>query len=181
MFDGLYRSVRRSIRLRSMDYSQPGAYFVTICSFQKQSIFGTVESGRVRLSPVGEIARACWVDIPNHFPGVKVDTFIVMPNHMHGILAIEQRARRAVPLRNDERLEAFREPVPGSVPTMVRSYKSSVTKLVRDSVGDRAMQVWQSNYFERVLRNGEEFSNASRYILENPAMWHLDTNYPSRP
>ncbi len=71
-----------------MDYSQPGAYFVTICSFQKQSIFGTVKNGRVHLSPVGEIARACWVDIPNHFPGIKVDTFIVMPNHMHGILAI---------------------------------------------------------------------------------------------
>ena len=95
-----------------MDYSQPGAYFVTICTFQKQSIFGTVENGRVRLSPIGEIARGCWVDIPHHFPGVDVSTFVVMPNHMHGILAIEERARRAVPLRNDERLEAFADPFP---------------------------------------------------------------------
>jgi putative transposase len=176
MLDALHRPVRRSIRLRSMDYSQPGAYFVTICTFQKQSIFGTVENGCVHLNPIGEIARACWVDIARHFPGVNVGTFVVMPNHMHGILAIEERARRAVPLRNEERLEAFRGPVPGSVPTMVRSYKSSVTRLVRDSVGNRAMQVWQSNYFERVLRDGDEFANASRYILENPSMWHLDTN-----
>jgi REP element-mobilizing transposase RayT len=164
-----------------MDYSQPGAYFVTICAFQKQNIFGTVENGRVQLSPIGEIARACWVDMPNHFPGVKVDTFVVMPNHVHGILAIVERARRAVPLRDDQRLEAFRDPVPGSVPTMVRSYKSSVTKLVRDDIGNRAMHVWQSNYFERVLRNGEEFSKASRYILENPSMWHLDIDNPIRP
>jgi putative transposase len=71
--------------------------------------------------------------------------------------------------------------VPGSVPTMVRSYKSSVTKLVRDSVGNCAMHVWQSNYFERVLRNGEQFSKASRYILENPSMWHLDIDNPKRP
>ncbi len=158
-----------------MDYSQPGAYFVTICAFQKQNLFGTVENGRVYLSPIGEIARACWVNIPNHFSGVNVSTFVVMPNHMHGILAIVERARRAVPLRNEERLEAFRGPVPGSVPTIVRSYESSVTKLVRDRVGNRMMQVWQSNYFERVLRDGDEFANASRYILENPSMWHLDT------
>jgi putative transposase len=164
-----------------MDYSQPGAYFVTICTFQKQSIFGIIEDARVHLSPMGEIARECWVDIPHHFPGVNVGTFIVMPNHLHGILAIEERARRAVPLRNDERREAFREPVPGSVPTMVRSYKSSVTKIVRDRVGHRAMQVWQSNYFERVLRNGEEVSNASHYILENPSMWHLEIDNPGRP
>ena len=174
MLEDPHRRARRSIRLGSMDYSQPGAYFVTICAFQKQNIFGTVENSRVRLSPIGEIARACWVDMPNHFPSVKVDTFIVMPNHVHGILAIEERARRAMPLPDDKRLEDFRDPVPGSVPTMVRSYKSSVTKRVRDIIGDRAMHVWQSNYFERVLRNGEEFSKALRYILENPLMWHLD-------
>jgi putative transposase len=131
------------------------------------------------LSPIGEIVRACSVDIPNHFPGVKADTFVVMPNHVHGILAIEERARRAVPLRDGERFEAFRKAVPGSVPTIVRNYKAAVTKLVRDTSGNRAMQVWQRNYFERVLRNGEELANASRYIQENIAMWPLDKHNPN--
>jgi REP element-mobilizing transposase RayT len=170
---------RRSIRLQHMDYSQPGAYFVTLCAFDKHCLFGKVESGRTQLSPIGEIVRACWVDIPNHFSGVCVDTFVVMPNHLHGILAVEERARRAVPLRDEERFEGFRKAVPGSVPTMVRSYKSAVTKLVRDTTGNRALQVWQSSYFERILRNGDEFANASRYILENPSMWHLDKENPA--
>jgi len=161
-----------------MDYSQRGAYFVTICAFLKHFLFGRVESGRMDLSPIGEIVRACWVDIPNHFPGVKADTFVVMPNHVHGILAIVG-ARHAVPvLRGKGRFEAFRKAVPGSVPTIVRNYKAAVTKLVRDTTGNRGMQVWQSNYFERVLRNGEEFANASRYIQENVAMWHLDKHNP---
>ena len=102
-----------------------------------------------------------------------------MPNHVHGILVIEERARRAVPLRGEGRFEAFRKAVPGSVPTIVRNYKAAVTKLVRDTTGNRAMEVWQSNYFERVLRNGEELANASRYVRENVAMWHLDKDNPN--
>jgi putative transposase len=178
MSEALHLPARRSIRLQYMDYSQRGPYFVTICAFLKHCLFGRVESGRMDLSPIGEIVRACWVDIPNHFPGVKADTFVVMPNHVHGILAIEERARRAVPLRDEGRFEAFRKAVPGSVPTIVRNYKAAVTKLTRGTTGNRAMQVWQSNYFERVLRNGEELANASRYIQENVAMWHLDKHNP---
>ena len=178
MSEAPHLPARRSIRLQYMDYSQRGAYFVTICAFLKRCLFGRVESGRMDLSPIGEIVRACWVDIPNHFPGVKADTFVVMPNHVHGILAIVG-ARHAVPvLRGKGRFEAFRKAVPGSVPTIVRNYKAAATKLVRDTTGNRAMQVWQSNYFERVLRNGEELANASRYIQENVAMWHLDKHNP---
>ena len=177
MSEALRLPARRSIRLQYMDY-QPGAYFVTICACLKHCLFGRVESGRMDLSPIGEIVRACWVDIPNHFPGVNADTFVVMPNHVHGILSIEERARRAVPLRDQARFEPLRRAVPGSVPTIVRNYKAAVTKLVRDTAGNRAMQVWQSNYFERVLRNGEELANASRYIQENVAMWHHDKYNP---
>ena len=174
MSDALHLPARRSIRLQYMDYSQRGAYLVTICAFLKHCLFRRVESGRMDLSPIGEIVRACWVEISNHFPGVNADIFVVMPNHVHGVLAIEERARRAVPLRDKERFEEFRKAVPGSVPTIVRNYKAAVTRLVRDTTGNRGMQVWQSNYFERVLRSGEELANASRYIQENVAMWHLD-------
>ena len=174
MREALHLPARRSIRLQYMDYSQRGAYFVTICAFLKHCLFGRVESGRMDLSPIGEIVRACWIEISNHFPGVNADIFVVMPNHVHGVLAIEERARRAVPLRDEERFEEFRKAVPGSVPTIVRNYKAAVTRLVRDTTGNRGMQVWQSNYFEPVLRSGEELANASRYIQENVAMWHLD-------
>ena len=185
MDEALRLPTRRSIRLQYMDYSQRGAYFVTICAFLKHCLFGRVESDRMDLSPIGEIVSSCWVGIPNHFPGVKADTFVVMPNHVHGILAIEEWARpfavqgkRAVPLRDEARFEAFRKAMPGLVPTIVRNYKAAVTRLVRDMTGNRGMQVWQSNYFERVLRNGEELANASRYIQENVAMWHLDKHNP---
>ena len=164
---------RRSIRLPGFDYSQTGQYFVTICAFEMRCIFGRVEEKTVCLSRIGEIATELWLEIPQHFPEATVDPFIVMPNHLHGILTIRGRARHAVPLQEKHDAEGFRKPVEGSVPTIIRSCKSAVTKRVRETLGSRAKGVWQSNYFERVLRNGKEFGDASRYILENPLRWHL--------
>lgn len=169
---------RRSIRLRSFDYSRVGQYFVTICASEMRCIFGNVEESKVRLNRIGEIANDLWLEIPQHFQDVIVDPFIVMPNHLHGIITIRKRARHAVPLHEEHHPEAFYKPVEGSVPTIIRSYKSAVTKRVREAFGGRAIHVWQSNYFERVLRDGKEFGAASRYILENPLMWHLKKNQP---
>ncbi len=164
---------RRSIRLPDFDYSQVGQYFVTICAFEMRCIFGEIEQREVRLSRIGVIAAEVWFSVPRHFSEVTVDPFVVMPNHLHGILTIKERARHAVPLREEHHAEGFRKPVEGSVPTIIRSYKSEVTKRVREALGSRAINVWQSNYFERVLRNGKEFGDAYRYILENPLRWHL--------
>jgi putative transposase len=172
MLDGLNRPARRSIRIPQADYSHPGAYLITLCAFQKRCLFGTVESGCVHLNRIGEIARSCWIEIPDHFPNLTSDTFVVMPNHIHGILAIKERARHAVPLRPPA--ESFGKPVHGSVPTIVRSYKSAVTRLVRKALGNQNLEVWQSNYFDLILRDGDEFSKATRYILENPMMWRLE-------
>jgi putative transposase len=169
---------RRSIRLPGFDYSQIGQYFVTVCTFDMRCIFGRIEDRRVSLSRVGEIANDLWLEIPQHFQGVTVDPFIVMPNHLHGIITITGRARHAVPLHEEHNPEAFRRPVEGSVPTIIRSYKSAVTKCVREAVAGSAIKVWQSNYFERVLRHGKEFGDASRYILENPLRWQLKKNLP---
>jgi putative transposase len=171
--DNYQRSARRSVRLTGADYSRPGAYFVTICAFHHRCIFGVVDGSRIRLTPIGQIVRHCWFDIPRHFVGVYVDAFVVMPNHIHGIVAIEERARRAVPLQ----VQRFGKPVARSIPTIVRSYKSAVTRLAR-RLSNHSVQVWQSNYFERILRNGSEFSNAAHYILENPLMWYKDKESP---
>ncbi len=166
---------RRSIRLPCCDYSQPGHYFITICAFRRRTLFGLVENSCMRLNRIGEIAAACWLEIPKHFMLVTPRVFVVMPNHVHGILEIEERARRAVPLREIHRPESFRHAVSGSIPTMVRSYKSAVTKQAREMLQRPGYQVWQSNYYESVLRSAEECENAARYILENPKMWDADS------
>jgi putative transposase len=171
MLDNLGRPVRRSLRIPQADYSQPGAYFVTLCTFNKRCLFGTVENAAARLNQIGEIAHSCWLQIPKHFPNVQTNTFVVMPNHMHGILVVEERARRAVPLPVVER---FGMPVHGSIPTVLRSYKSAVTRLARKALKNQLFEVWQSNYFERILRDGDEFSRAQRNILENPLMWSIE-------
>ncbi len=170
--------VRRSIRLPGFDYSQIGQYFVTICAFEMRCIFGKIEKCKVHLSRIGEIATEFWLRIPQHFPEVAVDPFVIMPNHLHGILSIKDRARHAVPLREEHHPEGFRKPIEGSIPTVIRSYKSAVTKRVREALGNKTIEVWQSNYFERVLRNGKEFGDASRYIIENPLKWHLNQHKP---
>ncbi len=79
---------RRSIRLRGYDYAQPGAYFVTICTYRRQPLFGEVVDGEMRLNAAGRVARRCWLEIPQHFPHVQLDEFVIMPNHVHGILVI---------------------------------------------------------------------------------------------
>jgi REP element-mobilizing transposase RayT len=169
---------RRSIRLPCFDYSQTGRYFITICAFRRRTLFGLIENSRVCLNRIGEIAAACWLEIPRHFPLVTPGVFVVMPNHLHGILEIEERARRAVPLREIHRPESLRDPVSGSIPTIIRSYKSAVTKQVRELLHRQEYRVWQSNYYESVLRSEKECGNAVRYILENPKMWDTDSENP---
>jgi putative transposase len=169
---------RRSIRLPKADYSHPGCYFITICAYRMRCLFGRIKNAHILLSQTGFAVRANWIDIPLHFPNVDIDTFVVMPNHFHGIVIIKERARRAVPLQ--DRSEAFQHPMPGSIPTIIRSFKGSVTRHVRKQSGKSDLEIWQSNYFERVIRDGPEFGEISRYIHENPTNWHLDVDNPVR-
>jgi putative transposase len=92
---------RRSIRPKGYDYSTPGACFVTICTQNRKCLFGEIVGGMMWLNEAGLVARQCWSDIPGHFPHVELDGFVVMRNHIHGIVIAEGRARHAVPLRND--------------------------------------------------------------------------------
>jgi REP element-mobilizing transposase RayT len=172
-------SARRSIRLPDHDYSQIGQYFITICAHDVRHLFGKIESGTVFLNVIGRIALDCWRAIPAHFAHVQLDPFVVMPNHLHGILTIPRAGRRhgsiedghgcPVPLQSST--ERFQRPTIGSVPTIIRSYKGSVTYLARQLLRRPSLSVWQSNYHERVLRDGKEFAEASRYIFENPMKW----------
>ena len=127
---------RRSIRLPGYDYSQPGEYFVTICAYERRNLFGQIENGKIQLSPIGQVLEREWLRLPDRFPFLHPAPFVVMPNHFHGILMIEDIAEgRGTPSPSGPRrapadpefAKAFRKPVGGSIPTIVRSFKASVT------------------------------------------------------
>ena len=118
---------RRSIRIKGYDYSQPGAYFVTICTRDRECLLGSV----LRLNEFGEIARRCWEEIPGHFPSVELDAFVVMPNHIHAIMVVPGRGTAC----RAPTTEQFGRPIAGSIPTIVRAYKSAV--MVRDGAAGR--------------------------------------------
>ena len=178
------RHHRRSIRLKGYDYTQPGAYFVTICTHERTCLFGEVVDGVMVLNAYGRIAQACWESIPDHFPHVQLDAVVIMPNHMHGIIWIVDddgnttcgggrgTARRAPTTTTTT--ERFGAPVPGSLPTIIRSFKSAVTKHINAHRGTPGAPVWQRNYYEHIIRNEQALNAIRRYIAENPLRWHLD-------
>jgi len=167
------RHHRRSIRLKGYDYTQLGAYFVTIVTRDRTCLFGEIAEGAVRLNQMGHIVRECWLAIPDHFPHAMLDEFVVMPNHVHGIIVLNGTenvgARHAVPLP-----EQFGKPIPGSIPTIIRSFKSAVTKRINDHRGTPGVPVWQRNYYEHIIRNEDDLEAIRRYIACNPLRWHLD-------
>ena len=117
------------------------------------------------------------MSIPNHFPGIELEEYVVMPNHVHGIVMIRARARHAVPLQSlAEHAEAFSQPRRASIPTIVRSFKAAATRKVREGLNQPKIQIWQRNYFERVIRGPQEFRKIRKYIIMNPARWEFDRN-----
>jgi len=166
---------RRSIRLPGYDYSQPGAYFVTVCTRDRECLFGKATKGAVCLSALGQIVAGCLADLPSHFQDVELDEWVVMPNHVHAILVIHGRgtACRAPTLN-----VRFGRPVSGSLPTAVGTYKAAVTTLARRN--HLADAVWQRNYFEHVIRDEEDLRRIREYIAHNPPSWEIDEENPGR-
>jgi len=187
---------RRSIRLKNYDYSSPGAYFVTVCAWDRQFLFGQIAGETMRENECGKVVRARWEAIPTHFHSVEPDEFVVMPNHVHGIIMILDRtldspcrgtacrapftARRApFTPRHAPSVERFGHPVPASVPTILRSFKSAVTKALNESRGGRVSPVWQPNYYEHVIRDEKELDRIRQYIVFNPQQWAFDRENPA--
>jgi len=180
---------RRSVRLKGYDYSQPGAYFVTICTRARECLFGHVVNGEMRLNPLGKMAAACWQAIPHHFPRVVLDEAIVMPNHIHGIIVIQGRGEAsAVPLHvSKEQPKSDASPLqrcpngtqPGSLSATVQNFKSISTRKMNAARGMLGMPLWQRGFYEHVIRNEEELRAIREYILCNPARWNEDENNPS--
>jgi putative transposase len=171
-------SNRQSHRLKDYDYSQPGAYFVTIATQNHRCIFGKISDSIVSLSSLGRIVQECWHRLPNHFPLIDVEPFIVMPNHVHGIITISEGGCRGTIYRAPTKYEKFGKPMIGSLPTIIRTYKAAVTRQSNNELGVK--NIWQRNYYDHIIRNEQEYTNIYDYIVSNPRNWDVDRNdlYP---
>ena len=165
---------RKSIRLKDFDYSQAGAYFVTICTQERKCLFGDGLTEKMALSEIGEKVRQFWLEIPQHFQHVDLDTFVVMPNHLHGILNIlDVGVQHVEPLPQKHQYQKI---IPKSLGSIIRSYKATVTRWCGQN--GCASFKWQRNFYERVIRNQSELSRIREYIVNNPLKWHLDKENP---
>src|SRR6266496_138913 len=153
---------RRSIRLQNYDYTKAGAYFVTLCTVGRQSIFGEVADSEIELSDLGSAVIECWTEIPEHYPSVDVDAFTAMPNHVHGILII----RDWYDLVDASQGFTARKPSLGSV---VGSFKSAATKRINELRGTPGEPVWQRNYYKHIIRDERELDHIREYIYYNLA------------
>jgi len=167
---------RRSIRLPGYDYTHPGAYFVTLCAHQRQCLFGEISRGTLALSPAGEQVKALWLRLPLHFPNLELDEFVIMPNHIHGILQLSDQ-----PITPNSTVQT-QEPAgtqSGSVGAIIQNFKSVSSRRLR-RYGNLANQpIWQRNYYEHIIRNPEDLARIQTYIQTNPLSWRDDQLYPN--
>ena len=186
MIYDLIKHHRRSIRLKGYDYTQPGAYFVTLVTQGRECLFGEIAAGEMRLNRFGQIAKREWERLSKRFPAVQIDAYVIMPNHVHGIIVIRGRGTAELLTDKDPETlrraptnrEQFGQPVPGSIPTIIRSYKSAVTYRVNLMRNCGPAQVWQRNYYEHVVRDEAELNRIRQYISNNPLQWEMDRENP---
>ena len=183
-----------SARLSNWDYSSNAAYFITICTANREHYLGTIIDSKMQLSPIGEFAFKCWKDIPNHFPHFFLDEFVVIPNHVHGLVLIEKpyidnnslstivKTRYALSLRKkdmDEPIEKPRHPRyqnqgKNTISSMVGSFKATVTKYCNEN---KFRFGWQTRFHDHVIRDADEFYSIRNYIINNPGNWNTDKFY----
>jgi len=159
--------------LRDYDYAQAGAYFITICTVQRECLFGSIGNGILTLNDWGQVASMEWLRTPAVRPQVELDEFIVMPNHLHGIVVIGdagERRRGAPPAQDGP---VWRAPSQ-TIGAIVRGYKSAVTRQIRTLCGVTDTPVWQRNYYEHVIRDERELDRIRKYVVDNPARWETD-------
>lgn len=186
---------RRSIRLKGYDYSREGLYFITICTYGMKKIFGRIDIGadcmcpKMELSEAGRIAEEEWKSLRERYENWIFHDFVVMPNHFHGIVEIQEKegvinnARTGIKKRNNENYYSLISPKGNSISVLVRNYKANVTRKIREyecrCVIDNTqlnsnIPIWHRNYYENIIRTEEAYLKVSRYIRENPARWVED-------
>lgn len=195
---------RRSIRLKGYDYSQAGAYFVTIVAWQREMLFGEIVNGEMKLNRNGRIVRYAWFDLKNHYRYVELGAFVIMPNHAHGIIVLvddggetlhNSRGGSSVsgkvpllgglnagiePVKTDQTRPHVKPQIRHDLPEIVRAFKSFSARRINRLRRTDGIPVWQRNYYEHIIRNDREMDNITRYIESNPSMWAEDDENPMK-
>jgi len=186
---------RRSIRLVGYDYTEAGAYFITVCTHGRRCLFGDVIDSEVRLSDAGRVVHDVWDGLPTHYLDVELDAFVVMPNHAHGIVILASRNLVGAGLKpaptdhlgdasgphNPRFVGAGLKPAlrPHGLPEIVRGFKTFTARRINEMRVTSGMPVWQRNYYEHIIRNEESLAGIRQYIADNPARWVDDPENPS--
>ena len=174
---------RQSIRLNGYNYAESGAYFVTICTQGHPCLFGEIVDGQTHANALGQMVQETWCDLPDHYPHVELDAFVLMPNHVHMVIVLTE---------GSDVVGAGFKPalVHGPVPTpdstkrhglaeIVRAFKTFSSQKVNKCRGLRGVPLWQRNYYEHIIRNERALTHIRRYITENPQRWAQDRENPA--
>ena len=171
---------RHSIRLKDYGYTQAGAYFATICTWDRVCLCGEILDGEMRLNDIGRIVTEEWARSCEIRQEIELDEWIVMPNHVHGIIVIvhtleDVRAHGRAPLQQDKTVLHRK---PRSLSSFIAGFKSGATKRINETRGTPGVPVWQRNYYEHVIRNEESLNEIRQYIAGNPMRWAEDEENP---
>lgn len=158
---------RHSIRLKGYDYTQPGAYFVPICTWQRECLFGDIANQRIQLSRFGETVQYNWDYLPNRHPHIQLDTFVIMPNHVHGIIILTD--------------EPVFSPKRHGLPEIIRGLKTCSARRINQLRSLKYVPVWQRNYYKHIIRTEDTWQKIREYILNNPIAWDRDELHPGNP
>lgn len=171
--------LQKQYRLKDYDYSSDGFYFVTLCTQDREDYFGQIIDCKMQLSQIGYVAQKCWLEIPGHFPFVKLDEFVVTPNHIHGIIIVIDNS---VGTQNFAFLQIKNEyqnkfgPQSKNLSSIIRGFKIGVTKYAKNN---NIYFAWQSRFHDRIIRDEQELNRIRHYILLNPEKWETDRNNPN--
>ncbi len=176
---------RRSIRLKDYDYSSAGAYFVTICTFQRQCLFGQIVDGAMQLNEIGQIVAEEWLQSRMIRKEIDFDQWVIMPNHLHGIILIEPTnpvgANGCLPIRENHSHRMVPPMKKRSLSSFIAGYKSATTKRINALRNAAKTSVWQRNYYEHIICNDDSLQYIRQYIQNNPATWQEDQLNLSNP
>ncbi len=203
MKDNSKKHQRKSIRLSEYDYSFSNWYYTTICTHGRKNLFGKINNDKMILNELGDVVEEEWVRTKEIRKNVDLDFYVIMPNHLHGIIIIEQsiegagatrriepkdlqsRGELNSPNKDDSRRiqyaptkNNFKSPS-HSLGAIVRGFKSSVTKRLREISGNSELMIWQRNYYEHIIRNEIDLQNIREYITLNPIKWEIDEYFNS--
>lgn len=177
---------RRSIRLKGYDYASAGAYFITLCTFQRQCLFGKIIDGTMQLNECGQIIAEEWLQSSAIRQEIDFDQWVIMPNHLHGIVLITP----INPVGAHNRVGAHgRAPLrmgiahrrPRSLSSFIAGFKSTTTKRINIARNLPRTPVWQRNYYDHIIRSEKSLQYIQQYIQNNPATWPDDQLNPSNP